>query len=176
MGGSSSTYLLDRVESKAFRLLDAPLLTSQLPSLKLRRDVASLSLFYRYIVRMSLTIVSLVLKAWVAILDLLLPRMNFVWRLASIDMVAASFHTQVTCGIFWLLQFSLPLTICLPLKVGCTSTSEMLIDQFPCSLCNIFWNFKLSHSFYSYLVFISRIKWLDLLIWTHMCPLSIHVD
>merc|ERR1712212_1258368 len=47
-GGSSSTYLLDRVESKAFRLINAPLLTSQLPSLKLRRDVASLSLFYRY--------------------------------------------------------------------------------------------------------------------------------
>ena len=47
-GGSSSTYLLDRVESKAFRLINAPHLTSQLPSLKLRRDVASLSLFYRY--------------------------------------------------------------------------------------------------------------------------------
>ena len=46
-GGSSSTYLLDRVESKAFRLINAPL-TSQLPPLKLRRDVASLSLFYRY--------------------------------------------------------------------------------------------------------------------------------
>ena len=47
-GGSSSTYLLDRVESKAFRLINAPHLTSQLPSLKLRRGVASLSLFYRY--------------------------------------------------------------------------------------------------------------------------------
>merc|ERR1712002_1214306 len=47
-GGSSSTYILDRVESKAFRLINAPHLTSQLPSLELRRDVASLSLFYRY--------------------------------------------------------------------------------------------------------------------------------
>merc|ERR1712120_54002 len=28
-GGSSSTYLLDRVESKAFRLINAPHLTSQ---------------------------------------------------------------------------------------------------------------------------------------------------
>ena len=36
------------VDSRAFRLINAPLLTSQLPSLKLRRDVASLSLFYRY--------------------------------------------------------------------------------------------------------------------------------
>ena len=48
MGGSSSTYLLDRVESKAFRLINAPHLTSQLPSLKLRRNVASLSIFYKY--------------------------------------------------------------------------------------------------------------------------------
>ena len=47
-GGSTSTYILDRVESKAFRLINAPHLTSQLPSLELRRDVASLSLFYRY--------------------------------------------------------------------------------------------------------------------------------
>ena len=54
------------------------------------------------VVRMSFIIVSLVLKTGVAILDLLLPRMNFVWRLATralIDMVPASFHTQVTCGI-----------------------------------------------------------------------------
>ena len=47
-GGSTSTYLLDRVESKAFRLINAPHLTSQLPSLELRRDVASLSIFYKY--------------------------------------------------------------------------------------------------------------------------------
>ena len=47
-GGSSSTYILDRVESKAFRLINSPNHTSQLPSLQLRRNVASLSLFYRY--------------------------------------------------------------------------------------------------------------------------------
>ena len=47
-GGSSSTYLLDRVESKAFRLIHSPTITSTLPSLSLRRNVASLSLFYRY--------------------------------------------------------------------------------------------------------------------------------
>jgi len=47
-GGSSSTHLLDRVESKAFRLIQSPTITSNLPSLSLRRNVASLSLFYRY--------------------------------------------------------------------------------------------------------------------------------
>ena len=43
-----STYLLDRVESEAFRLINAPHLASQLLSLKLRRGVASFSLFFRY--------------------------------------------------------------------------------------------------------------------------------
>jgi len=47
-GGSPYTFLLDRVESKAFRLIDDPTLTSSLDSLSLRRNVASLSLFYRY--------------------------------------------------------------------------------------------------------------------------------
>ena len=47
-GASSSTSLLDRVESKAFCLIDYPDLTLNLDSLALRRKVASLSLFYRY--------------------------------------------------------------------------------------------------------------------------------
>ena len=47
-GGSTSTYILDRVESKAIRLINEPTLTSSLDSLSLRRKVASLSLFYRY--------------------------------------------------------------------------------------------------------------------------------
>ena len=47
-GASSYTSLLDRVESKAFRLINDPTLTSTLDSLTLRRKVASLSLFYRY--------------------------------------------------------------------------------------------------------------------------------
>ena len=47
-GGSSYTYLLDRVESKAYRLINDPLLTARLDTLALRRSVASLSLFYRY--------------------------------------------------------------------------------------------------------------------------------
>ena len=47
-GSSSSVYLLDRVESKALRLIDDPLLTSSLDSLSLRRKVSALSLFYRY--------------------------------------------------------------------------------------------------------------------------------
>ena len=47
-GGSPSTYLLDRVWSKAKRLIDSPMLSSSLDPLSLRRDVASLALFYRY--------------------------------------------------------------------------------------------------------------------------------
>ena len=47
-GGSTHTALLDRVESKAFRLISSPPLTSCLLPLKSRRNVASLSIFYRY--------------------------------------------------------------------------------------------------------------------------------
>jgi len=47
-GGSPFTALLDRVESKAFRLINDPNLTTSLDPLSLRRNVASLSLFYRY--------------------------------------------------------------------------------------------------------------------------------
>merc|ERR1712030_125544 len=47
-GGSSSTHLLNRVESKAYRLIISPTVTANIPSLSLRRNVASLSLFYRY--------------------------------------------------------------------------------------------------------------------------------
>ena len=47
-GGSPSTLLLDRVESKAIRLINCASLTSNLEPLSLRHDVAALSLFYRY--------------------------------------------------------------------------------------------------------------------------------
>ena len=47
-GGSTHTALLNRVESKAFRLINSPPLTDCLQSLKHRRSVASLSIFYRY--------------------------------------------------------------------------------------------------------------------------------
>ncbi len=47
-GGSTHAALLDRVESKAIRLISSPPLTNCLPSLKLRRSVASLAIFYRY--------------------------------------------------------------------------------------------------------------------------------
>ena len=46
-GGSYYTYLLDRVEAKAFRLINDPTLTSSLDSLSLRRGVASLTIFYK---------------------------------------------------------------------------------------------------------------------------------
>src|SRR5678816_2221874 len=47
-GGSGFTRLLDRVESKAKRLINCPVLSSSLDPLSLRRDVGALSLFYRY--------------------------------------------------------------------------------------------------------------------------------
>merc|ERR1711980_11675 len=47
-GGSTHTALLDRVESKALRLINSPPLTSCVLPLKLRRNVASLSISYRY--------------------------------------------------------------------------------------------------------------------------------
>ena len=48
MGGSGSSTLLDRVESKAKRLINSPLLSNSLDPLLLRRDLGALSLFYRY--------------------------------------------------------------------------------------------------------------------------------
>ena len=47
-GNSPCTRLLDRVESKAVRLIGSPHITSKLEPLSLRRQVASLSLFYKY--------------------------------------------------------------------------------------------------------------------------------
>ena len=47
-GGSTHSVILDRVESKAFRIINSPPLTESLQSLSARRIVASLSLFYRY--------------------------------------------------------------------------------------------------------------------------------
>src|SRR5678816_4084495 len=47
-GGSGFTRLLDRVESKAKRLINCSVLSTSLEPLSLRRDVGALSLFYRY--------------------------------------------------------------------------------------------------------------------------------
>ncbi|KAL7631063.1 UNVERIFIED_CONTAM: hypothetical protein RMT77_018639 [Armadillidium vulgare] len=47
-GGSTHTVLLEKVESRAFRLINSPALTNSLQSLSTRRIVASLSLYYRY--------------------------------------------------------------------------------------------------------------------------------
>ncbi|KAL7641293.1 UNVERIFIED_CONTAM: hypothetical protein RMT77_008431 [Armadillidium vulgare] len=47
-GGSTHTALLEKVESRAFRLINSPALTNSLQSLSARRNVASLSLYYRY--------------------------------------------------------------------------------------------------------------------------------
>ncbi|KAL7630555.1 UNVERIFIED_CONTAM: hypothetical protein RMT77_019253 [Armadillidium vulgare] len=47
-GGSTHTALLGKVESRAFRLINSPILTNSLQSLSARRNVGSLSLYYRY--------------------------------------------------------------------------------------------------------------------------------
>ena len=47
-GGSTHSDILDRVESKAFLIINSPPLTESLQSLPARRIVASLSLLYRY--------------------------------------------------------------------------------------------------------------------------------
>src|ERR1044072_6321218 len=47
-GGSTHTALLEKVESRAFRLINSPALTNSLQSLSTYRIVASLSLYYRY--------------------------------------------------------------------------------------------------------------------------------
>ena len=46
--GSSHVSLLDKVEKKAFRLINLPKLTNSIQPLYQRRDVGTLSLFYRY--------------------------------------------------------------------------------------------------------------------------------
>ena len=47
-GGSVALGLLEKIQSRARVLIIRPSLTNQLPSLELRRNVASLSLIYRY--------------------------------------------------------------------------------------------------------------------------------
>ena len=47
-GGATHTALLNRVQSKAFRLFNSPPLTDCLNFLSHRRNVAFLSIFYRY--------------------------------------------------------------------------------------------------------------------------------
>ena len=133
-GGSISTYILDCVESKAFRLINAPNLPSQLPSLKWRRDIASLSIFYKYhFGRCSEELSYCVPGSKNAMLDSILLRMNFECKLAtlaSMEFVLASFPTQETCGTLYPLQFFLLPTVYLHLNVECTGTLEALIDFF----------------------------------------------
>src|ERR1700755_1015789 len=47
-GGSTHTALLEKVESRAFRLINSPALTNSLQSLSALRIVASPSLYYSY--------------------------------------------------------------------------------------------------------------------------------
>src|ERR1700755_713486 len=47
-GGSTHTVILEKVQSKSFRLINYPALTNSLQSLSARRTVALLSLYYRY--------------------------------------------------------------------------------------------------------------------------------
>ena len=88
--------------------------------------------------RSSLTARFLVPKTRDTILGLPLPHMNIVWRCAthaSIDMVPASFLSQVICWTLYLLLLFHPLTICLLSKVRRRCTSETLVIN------NIFYSF-----------------------------------
>ena len=103
-GGSSSTFLLDRVESKDIRLINAPHLISQLPSLKLRHGVASLSLYFTGTilvgVRWSLTIVFLVPKTGDILLGLPLPHMNIVWSCATTASITGNLWNSLPPSTF----------------------------------------------------------------------------
>lgn len=48
LGGSTHTALLNRVESKAIRLINSSPLTDYLQPLKIHRNIASLAIFYGY--------------------------------------------------------------------------------------------------------------------------------
>ena len=137
MGGSSSTYLLDRVESEAFRLINAPHLTSQLPPLKLRRDFTSLSLFYRYhFGRCSEELNYCVPgpKNWGRSTRLAASSDEFYVEVCNpcIDryMVSTSFSTEVICGALTIHLFSIRLKIYLLSNIRCKSTSDALINLF----------------------------------------------
>ena len=47
-GGSIAQGVLDKMQPRTFGLINSPLITNQLPKLQLRKDIASLYLFYRY--------------------------------------------------------------------------------------------------------------------------------
>ena len=114
----------------------------------------------------------LVPKTGDAILGLPLPHMNIVWRCAtraSIDMVPASFLSQLICGTLYLLLPFHPLTICLLSKVRCIGTSEKLIIN------NIF--------FYSFLIFLNSLLIFLIVfltfsgrtkIWTFLASVPVH--
>ena len=75
-GGSTHTALLNRVESKAFRLINSSFLTDCFQPLSHRRNVASLALFYCYFMLTAFLISLTACLPWSSGLiaqDLLLP-------------------------------------------------------------------------------------------------------
>ena len=114
MGGSSSTYVLDWVELKAFRFINASHLTSQLPlSLSLRSIIL-------VVARRSLVIMCLVQKTGGAALGSLLLHMNFALKLATLSLTESLFFFPYTGNLWNSVPSSVfpPLRICLPLNVG----------------------------------------------------------
>ena len=119
MRGGDFFYLspsIYRVESKAFRLINALHLTSQLLFLKLCHNVASLFISYKsFFDRCSEEpdYCASGPRNW-GRSTRPLCRMNFVLKLAIwalIDIVLDSFLTHVICRILYLIHFFLPLTI-----------------------------------------------------------------
>ena len=88
----------------------------------------------------NLYIVCLGLEIGDTVLVLPLLHMNFVSKLTtltSINILLSSILTQTICGIVYLLQFFLPLTICLPLNVRCTSTCKLSTSNISFSYCKL---------------------------------------
>jgi hypothetical protein len=103
-GGSSSCLILDRVQSKAFRLISSSL-TDTIPSLSHRRDVASLSLSSIDIISatalLSSQIVFLLLSIDLVLQGRLWTHTNTLWPSAKIGssvMLIPFFRESLLCG------------------------------------------------------------------------------
>ena len=128
-----------------FCLIEAPKLTSQLPSLMFRRNIACLSLSFTSIIlvraQRSRGIVLRVLEPGVVIQDWLSYRMITVLRRlirASIDVVLVSSLTLLNCRILCLRMLFLHLISYLLSNAGSTGTIEALAKIFFCLIILVF--------------------------------------
>ena len=123
LGASTHTALLNRMESKAFRLLNSLPLTDCLDYLSHRCNVASLSLFYSYFHRYSTVMLTAFLNLLTACLDtsrslaaqdfllLLIPILSIFLMQKLTSIFTLSSLTLVNSGTLFLCLFiHLPMT------------------------------------------------------------------